>query len=404
MDFQSCQQLIACKINTLGSERVSLEAALARVTASLHKAIVPQPEFRQSLRDGYVIGDYGQHVGETVFFPVSGMIPAGRIAPPSLEPEKASRIMTGGMVPKGGTRVLPQEDCVETSRGIEVPLAALKRRNTFIQEQGSEIAAGAEVVQAGTVLLPDHISTLAAVGCEDIEVYNRPRVGYLCTGSELVDTPQELHPGLKVSSNRYLLDGLIRQFGAVPAYLGTVHDSADKLAAIIDKLSYDRYDLVISTGGMGPGKYDLIEQAFINTGGDVLYNGLDLRPGKATLCGTLARTLFFGLPGPPTAVRALMNCIVGPALLQMQGIVKHYPITIQAHLTHDFAVKRPGVMQLKGGILSFNNGRCEVKEASKLMPPCCYLIIPADRASFEKGEPIAVQLTLAPFSSTVGEP
>lgn len=397
MDFQSCRQLIADNISTLGSERVSLEAALSRVAASVCRAMVPQPEFRQSLRDGYVIGAGGQPSGGSVFFPVSGMIHAGKIAPPSLAPAVASRIMTGGMVPDGGSRVIPQEDCVETQDGIEIPLALLTRPNTFIQDQGSEIAEGTRVVEAGTVLLPEQISTLAAVGCEEIEVFNRPRVGYLCTGSELVDTPQELHPGLKVSSNRYLLDGLIRQFGAEPAYLGTVHDSADQLGAVIDKLSCARYDLVISTGGMGPGKYDLIEQAFVNTGGHVLYNGLDLRPGKATLCGTLGRTLFFGLPGPPTAVRALMNSIVGPTLLQMQGVSQPYPLTVQAHLSHDLTIKRPGVMQLKGGRLSFDCGRCTAKAASKLEPPTCYLVIPAERSSYGQGELIEIHLTSVPF-------
>lgn len=403
MNLQSCQQVIASNITTLGSEHVSLEAALSRVTASTHHAIVPQPEFRQSLRDGYVVGKTDELDGETVFLPVSGMIHAGKIAPPSLPPMTASRIMTGGMVPEGGIRIIPQEDCRETADGVEIPLSVIRRRNTFIQEQGCEVARGAEVVKAGTVLLPDHISTLAAVGCEEIEVYNRPRVGYLCTGSELVDTPQELHPGLKVSSNRYLLDGLIRQFGAEPAYLGTVRDSADKLAAVIDKLSYARYDLVISTGGMGPGKYDLIEQAFLTTGGDVLYNGLDLRPGKATLCGTLGRTLFFGLPGPPTAVRALMNSIVGPALLQMQGVNKQYPITLQAQMAHDLPVKRPGVMQLRGGLLSFANGRCEVSAASKLEPPSCYIVVPADRGSYEQGEPVDIHLTSVPFCTAIGQ-
>jgi len=403
MDFQSCQQVIAKNISTLGSERVSLETALSRVTASVHQAIVPQPEFRQSLRDGYVIGDADTAAGTSVTLPVSGMIQAGRIAPPSLRPGTAARIMTGGMVPEGGRRVIPQEDCLETADTIEIPVAVLRQTNAFIQEQGCEVAAGVEVVSAGTLLLPDHISTLAAVGCEEIEVYNRPRVGYLCTGSELVDTPQELHPGLKVSSNRYLLDGLIRQFGAEPAYLGTVHDSADKLAAVIDQLSSERYDLVISTGGMGPGKYDLIEQAFVSTGGNVLYNSLAMRPGKATLCGTLGRTLFFGLPGPPTAVRALMNSIVGPALLRMQGVASHYPVTLQAHLAHELVIKRPGVMQLKGATLSVNSSRWEVHEASKLQPPSCYLVIPADRAGYDRGELIDIHLASSPFCPAIGQ-
>lgn len=399
MEYAAARQAIARAVTATECEYVTLDTALSRVTATGLASKVPQPEFRQSLRDGFVLaghdGDDGS--GETVF-PVAGMIQAGISKPQSLASGQACRIMTGGLVPTNGVRVIPQEDCAEAGGLLHVPVRALGRGNTFIQEQGSEIGIGEVVVHAGTILQPEHISLLAAVGCEEIEVYRRPRAGFLCTGSELVDTPRELHPGLKVSSNRHLLDGLIRRHGADPAYLGTISDSTRALEAVFQRLLAGRYDLVISTGGMGPGKYDLIEQSFIEAGGMLIYNSLDLRPGKASLCGILGRTLFFGLPGPPMAVRALLNAIVGPALLRMQGVTGTFPPAIRAYLQHPLRMKRSGVMQLRGGITTVEDGRCLVREAGRLEPSSCYLLIAADKADYEAGELIDVQLIANPFS------
>lgn len=398
MDYATCRRAVSRVTARTGRERVSLEMALARVAAADLAARLPQPEFRQSLRDGYVLADYPQPAVEAVF-PVVGMIQAGGRAQSAMVAGQACRIMTGGMVPEGGVRVIPQEDCEETSGTIRVPAQALGRLNTFIQEKGSDIGIGELVTTTGTVLHPEHISLLASVGCEEVEVYRRPRAGFFCTGSELVDTARELHPGLKVSSNRHLLDGLIRRHGAVPSYLGTVRDTATDLAEVFARLKAGEYDMVISTGGMGPGKYDLIEQSFREEGGEVIYSTLNLRPGRNSLCGIIDGTLFFGLPGPPTAVRALVNAIVGPALMQMQGVASDFPLTIHAHLEQPLTIKRPGVMQLYGGSIAFQDGRCLVRSAGRLEPSSCYLVIAADKEAYAEGELIEVQLTASPFAA-----
>lgn len=401
MDYPTCRQAVSQVTSYTGVERVNLDTALSRVTVKDLTADLPQPEFRQSLRDGYVLARHQADMAKETVFPVTGMIQAGRREELEIASGQACRIMTGGMIPKGGVRVIPQEDCVEERGGIRITAEVLHRHNTFIQEQGCEIGVGERVVTAGTVLHPEHISLLASVGCEEIEVFRRPWAGFLCTGSELVDSPGELHPGLKVSSNRHLLDGLIRRLGAEPAYLGTVSDSQPALAEVFGRLKTAKYDVVISTGGMGPGKYDLIEQTFIEAGGQVIYNSLDLRPGKASLGGVLGNTLFFGLPGPPTAVRALVNAIVGPALMEMQGVKAGYPETIQAHLLHPITIKRPGIMQLRGGIISFQDGRCMVRAAGRLEPSSCYLILAADKSGYTANELIEVHLTANPFATAI---
>ncbi len=392
MNYTTCQLAIAQLTSTTDHECVPLAKALSRVTARDIAARIPQPEFNQSLRDGFVLADYTTGTDEYTDFPVRGMIQAGSTETMYLAEGHACRIMTGGMIPDGGVQVVQQEDCLRLHDMVRVPTHVLRHKSLFIQEQGTGITAGDTVINKGIALLPEHTSLLAAVGVEEIDVFRKPRIGFFCTGSELVDAEKDLRPGLKISSNRYLLEGLIRQCGAEPHYLGTVGDSVAEMTEIFRQIDNNVFDIVISTGGMGPGKYDLIEKGFDDAGGKTIYNRLNLRPGKDSLFGTLNRTLFFGLPGPPTAVRALMNALVGPAVLKMQGLNTPFPRTIQAHLQNSISLKRHGVMQLWGGVLSFQDGFCKVRATDKKEHSSCYIVLAPERTGYLAGELIEVHL------------
>ncbi|WP_073614859.1 molybdopterin molybdotransferase MoeA [Desulfopila aestuarii] len=397
MDHPACMRKISQLIMVMKREVVPLTTALGRVTATDLTALLPQPAFRQSLRDGYLVASGIGEAGSDQIFPITGIIQAGNVTETVILPGQAIRIMTGAMVPKAGNRVIPQEECSKDNDMVRIPAHALGNLRTHIEEEGSEMAVGDLVVAAGTVLQPEHIGLLATTGLNEIEVFRRPRVGFFCTGSELVEIGSVPLPGQKISSNQHLLAGLVRRFGGEPRFLGTIHDTHAALAQTFAELRATECDLVISTGGMGPGKYDLIEQAFLEAGGEVIYNHLDLTPGKNSLCGLLGEKLFFGLPGPPTAVHALMNAVVGPALLQIQGVGTLYPMIISACLSQPITIRRPGIMQLRGGILSYSDGRCLVRMAGKHEPPSCYMVIAADRSSYKQDELIEVQLTATPF-------
>lgn len=398
-DHPACLKIVSRQVLPTATEAIDLEGALARVTAADLTARLPQPPFRQSLRDGYVVAPETGEAGVEYLYPICGTVRAGDMEETVISPGQALRIMTGAMVPMGGVRVIPQEACIEDRYMVRIPAAAMKGASTHIEEQGCELAAGEVVVAAGTLLQPEHIGLLATTGWQHIDVYRRPRVGFFCSGSELVETGTEPLPGQKISSNHHLLNGLIRRYGGEPCYQGMVTDSRSALAETFAGLPAASFNLVISTGGMGPGKYDLIEQAFQKAGGEVIYNHLDLTPGKNSLFGRLGDTLFFGLPGPPTAVHALLTAVVGPVLMQMQGIRCPYPETIGAYLSQPVTIRRPGIMQLRGGILSHENGRCLVRIAGKFEPPSCYLVFDADRKTYEQGELIKVLLTATPFGA-----
>lgn len=396
MDLPACRQLLSSHIPAPPAERVPLISAMGRVAAADLAARLPIPNFRQSLRDGYALAPAANSGADQLRYPVVGMVRAGDVAALDLAPGTACRIMTGAMVPAGATMVVPQEECEIGESAIRLALP-LRHRHTHIEEIGSELSVGRPVAAAGTILLPEHLALLASSGWQELEVCRRPRVAFFCTGSELVNEPGALCPGKKISSNQLLLFGLLRRYGADPEFLGTVDDSRIALAAIFAAALLGNYDMVISTGGVGPGKYDLLEQAFIAAGGQLLYDRLALIPGKGSLGGLLGGRLFFGLPGPPTAVHALMTVLVGPLLMQCQGIHHRLPRTIHGMLDEELVVRRPGLMQLRGATISMVDGCCRIRLAEKTEIPDCYLVIAADAARLPANQPVEVRLAESPF-------
>jgi molybdopterin molybdotransferase len=117
-----------------------------------------------------------------------------------------------------------------------------------------------------------------------------------------------------------------------------------------------------------------------------------MRPGKAVLFGVLGRTLFFGLPGPPYAVRTLLNELVGPAILAMQGVEGAWPKEVQAHLLHQISIKRSDVLRLKDGVLTFSEGKCLVRFAERLEIPNCFILLPPGRTHYDEGVLVEVHL------------
>lgn len=371
-----------------------LDTKKERVSGQSVSARLPVPGYPQSMRDGFAIG--GAEKGEEGVCRIIAEIPAGSTEKIVMAPGQACRIMTGGMVPEGAVRVVPFEDCAVSGDTVAVSERALKRRQTFIEAAGSQIDAGEVVVEEGTILQPEHLALLAATGHSEVEVCRKPRIGFFCTGSELVDSPEEVRPGLKISGNRYLLDGLIRQFLAEPVDLGRVADRRESLARLFERLAAEELDAVISTGGMGPGKYDLLEEAFVAAGGEVVSRTLPMRPGQSTLLGRLDGKPFFGLPGPPGAVRTLMNEVVGPALLRMQGVRDCEPVALRARLGERVELRQSDVLLVKPGVLRVTGDGAEVRLAGRLEPPTCFVLFPPGEEVVPVGGEVEVHLAWSP--------
>ncbi len=398
--LERAQRIIAENLRALPCETVELKEARQRVAFSDIVAVQSVPAFAESARDGYVIGSGGRGGEGAQRFRIVDEIPAGQTrVVERLAAGTACRIMTGGCVPDGSERVVPYEQCVEQDGEVLIDGHLLSGGPTFIRQPGSAMAQGETLVRSGVRLRAEHLELLSSCGVHAVAVGSRPAAGYFCTGSELQASPSGLENGQKVSSNSFLLAGILASYGAGPKDLGIVADNYPDLAAIFAQAGEGPYDVLISTGGMGPGKYDLVEQAFVDAGGQVFFAAIAMRPGKSVLFGRLGRTLFFGLPGPPHAVSALLHTLVGPALLAMQGVKDAGPKRLQAHLLHPIAVKHGNVLMLREGVLVLAGGRCSVRFAGKLEIADCYILLHPGCARFAEGELVDVYLVAGPFAS-----
>ncbi len=398
IDLADAIRLIVSNSPLCATERVDLQAVMGRVLADAQFARHHQPEFDQSTRDGFVLADSGVGLGEgSRRYRVEGEVAAGSDVQFSLAPTTASRIMTGGLIPDNGSRVIPFENCLEQDGHIIIEEELLTLPQTYIRRRGCVLESGRQIMEPGEIIGPGHLALLASAGNFTVDVRKRPRVAYFCTGSELLRDGEAARPGKKVSTNRYLLHGLISSFGAVSDDRGVVQDSISDLTSIVETLQSDNIDIIISTGGMGPGKYDLLQQVFQDAGGKVLYSSLTVRPGKATLFGLLGAKLFFGLPGPPPAVRVLFNELIRPALLIMQGVNDVLPPSMSVKLLEDVHFRKEAVLGLKGGIVVNSTGFDVVRPARDVEVPNCYLLLEPERTHYQKGEMVTIHRTESPF-------
>lgn len=394
VDLKRAQQMILGECIALSEEEVPLEDSLHRFPARSLPALEPLPGFDQSLRDGYGLGRPDKDKGGSLQprFRIVREVAAGDTRKVRLRSGEAVRIMTGGLLPQGCRGVVPQEWCRVENSTVEVPDRFLTQSGFFIHARGSNLAKGHIIVSRGTAVRPEHQIDLAAVGYHALPVVQRPRVAFFCTGSELVAHAAGKVDGQKFSANPYLLQSLIRLSGAIPQNLGMVRDDLDAVCQLLAGIDRSRADVIVSTGGMGPGKFDLIEEAFSRVGGKVLYRSLKLRPGASTIFGSLGTTLFFGMPGPPPAVQLLFNVLLHPALLGLQGAAGSIAKPIRARLTEELFLKKRDLPRLKTGRLTVEEGSCLVHPARRHDPTSCYIYCPAGRRLLRKGEIVRVHL------------
>lgn len=390
--LQQALQIIKETLQRLPGETVELGEALNRIAFTDIVADSPMPAFAESTRDGYVIS-LDDRQGGAGRYRIVDEIAAGRVRKVAgLAAGTACRIMTGGCLPEGSERVVPYEQCVEEDGEVFIAEHLLQAPQSYIRRVGSEIAKGQRLVSRGVKLRAEHLELLASCGILKVPVSASPAVGYFCTGSELRLSTAGLKNGQKVSSNSCLLAGLASSFGGIPEDLGIVGDTSLELRDVFALARGLDLDAIISTGGMGPGKYDLVENAFVEAGGTILFNALAVRPGKAVVFGRLGEALFFGLPGPPYAVRTLMHELAGPALLAMQGAKDPGPKWIQAYLLHPLESKYLEVLQFRDGVLELAGGRCSVRLAERLETANCHILLHPGSTRFAEGELVDVHL------------
>ncbi len=314
-----------------------LEAVLGRVTAlpafdqPLMEALglvlaedivsgVSLPGFDNSAMDGYAVRAEdlaGASAEAAITLPVIGEQRAGQSVRTIVTPGTCMRIMTGAPMPRGADSVVPVEwtdgGTVTVRINQQPPLGGSVRRF------GEDVQAGQQVLERDTLLGPRQIAVLAAVGRARVKARPRPRVVVVSTGSELRELGTALGDGQIYDSNSYTMAACARAAGAEVYRVGVVDDDAKKIMDTLnDQLS--RADLVITTGGVSKGAYDVVKEVLSKTG-SVDFPEVAMQPGKPQGFGVLGadEVPIFTLPGNPVSAYVSFEVFVRPALRKLMG-------------------------------------------------------------------------------------
>ncbi|MFB6875918.1 gephyrin-like molybdotransferase Glp [Streptomyces sp. NPDC056323] len=329
------------------------------------------PPFDNSSMDGYAVR-VADVEGADEEFPavltVIGDIAAGSDGLPgdrSLGPGEAARIMTGAPLPAGAEAVVPVEwtdggtgggpaDAMRSLReapegaGGEVRVHRPVQARAHVRARGSDVKPGDLALGAGSVIGPPQIGLLAAIGRSTVKVRPRPRVVVISTGSELVQPGEELTGGRIYDSNSFALTAAAKDAGAIAYRVGAVTDDADTLRATIED-QLIRADIVVTTGGVSVGAYDVVKEALSSVGDeDEPGSGIDFRklamqPGKPQGFGSIGpdHTPLLALPGNPVSSYISFELFVRPVIRTLMGLKDVNRPTVRATLSTDKALSSP---------------------------------------------------------------
>ncbi len=297
----------------LGSERVGLPEALNRVLAEDVCSDMDMPPFVKAAMDGYAC----RREDLAKDLQLVETVKAGEVPQKNVGPGQCTKIMTGGMVPEGADCVIMVEK-TETPTEDTVRFTGESTRDNICLK-GEDIRTGDVVARKGTRLRPAHIAMLASVGCARPEVARRPRVGIIATGDELVEP--EVTPDVSQirTSNSVQLVAQVQTADALPTYYGIAKDTDESLDATLKKAMAEN-DVVLLSGGVSMGDFDLVPGIMKANGIDILFDEIAVKPGKPTTFGVAPGCYCVGLPGNPVATFTQFELLVKPFLYKLMGL------------------------------------------------------------------------------------
>jgi molybdopterin molybdotransferase len=395
------------KLTNPRTERVPLAHAAGRILATAIAADDDQPPFARSTRDGYACRAAEASAHNAL--PIAGSTHAGQFPAGPLPEGQAWEIMTGAPVPAGADCVVMLEHVAKSANKVRLLQKRTIKPGENVVAKGAQGHRGDEQLPAGAKLAPAQISLAASCGYTHLNVYVRPRIAILTTGDELVPVRATPGPGKIRNSNAPMLAALVANAGAEPVVLPTVSDTAKALdAALAQALEAD---MLLISGGVSAGKFDLVEPALARLGATFHFTGVRIQPGKPLVFGQIAQKrksptakVFFGLPGNPISSAATFHLFAAPIIAALAGSHETHPRFVLAHLSRDTDRKtKPGLTRFLPALCTFNPSINELPQVA-LVPwhgsgdltafaqSNCFLVIPEDAAFSTAGTTVRILL------------
>jgi molybdopterin molybdotransferase len=362
-------------------------------------ATIALPGFDNSAMDGYAVrrDDVATATSEQpVSLPVVGEIGAGRATVDRIEPGTVAKIMTGAPIPEGADAVVPYE---WTDRGADrVRIDESPEPGQHVRPAGDDVSVGDLLVEEGTVLGPRQVGVLASVGRTTVMARPRPRVVVVSTGTELREPGQELGADSIYDGNSFMLAAAVLRAGAVPVRVGIVGDEPDAFLQTLEP-QLDGADLVVTSGGVSQGDYDVVKEALRREG--VWFGPVAMQPGKPQGFGLIGpgKTPIVTLPGNSVSAYISFEMFVLPAIRTLMGLTPVTRPLVEARLTR--AVGSPE------GRRQFLRGRAGFDDRGRYVEPVggpgshligalaqadCLVVVPEQTTSVSADERVQVLL------------
>ncbi len=299
-------------------ECISIEDAYNRVIA--HDIISKEdvPYFSRSLVDGYALmakDTYGAKETSPRFVKVIGEVKIGETTDIKISDGECVKVSTGSMIPEGADGVIMQEYTREMLDTIEITKVIHRGENICFK--GDDIKNNEVVIEMGKRLDFFDMGILASLGISKIDVYKKPKVSIISTGDEIIDINEHPKPGQIRDINRFVIKGLLTREGFVVRFSGIAKDNLKEIKEKI-VLAMDS-DIILISGGSSKGERDYIVEALDKLEGEIIFHGINIKPGKPTILARLKDKPVFGLPGHPASCTIVALRILLPFLKKMEG-------------------------------------------------------------------------------------
>jgi molybdopterin molybdotransferase len=387
------------------TQHVPLNETSSRILAAPINADDDQPPFARSTRDGYACraAEASAHIP----LPIAGVTQAGQAPAGPLPAGLAWEIMTGAPVPPGADCVVMLEHVEKKTDAIRLLPPRTIDPGDNVVAKGAQARRGDQQLAPGVSLGPAQIALAASCGYAHVDVYIRPRVAILATGDELVPIDAIPGPGKIRNSNAPMLAALVAEAGGEPVLLPTAADTAEALdTALAEAL---QADMLLISGGVSAGKYDLVEPALARLGAQFHFTGVKIQPGKPLVFGHIPRSgksqlILFGLPGNPISSAATFLLFGAPILAALSGSTETHPRFVLARLSRDTDRKgKPGLTRFLPAHCTFNASVKELPQVATVpwhgsgdltafAQSNCFLVIPEDAGFLEAGSTVRILL------------
>lgn len=353
MEWRQARDLLLERIVPVEPESLPLSQATGRFLAQRCVAQWAMPPFDRSPYDGYAFQSRDTGEGLPITLRVLEEIPAGAVPTQTVVPGTAVKVLTGAPIPSGADAVTKFEETRFTTDTV-----TLLRRygpGENIVRRGEDLQAGDLLAVPGQRLDAGLAGALWAQGIGKVSVYRRPRVGLVTTGSELQETGEQGQDGRIPNSNRPAFEAALRLAGAEPVYFGAPGDDCDAIASVLSA-AWRETDLVIVTGGVSVGDYDLTPAALKRAGGEIAVQNLRMKPGGKCCFGWQGEKLASCLSGNPASAVTCFYAVVLPLLRKLSGDVDGRQPELTVPLGADYSKASPQTRLLRGKLTIENGG------------------------------------------------